>query len=76
MNINTANVNTPSGFYPVKFEAFAETLAESRITYSIDMGAVTIHHGTRQGQPIWLMDNPMGKLYGIWVEDRHAEPSH
>jgi len=76
MNINTTDINGPSGFYAVKFETFAETLAESHITYSIDMGAVTIHHGTRYGDPIWLMDNPGGSLYGIWVEDRNAEHQH
>lgn len=76
MIINTTDTNSPSGFYAVKFDAYADTLAESSITYSIDMGAVTIHHGTRHGQPIWLMDNPGGSLYGIWVEDRNAEHMH
>jgi hypothetical protein len=76
MNINTTDTNSPSGFYAVPFDTYTETLAESSISYSIDMGAVTIHHGTRQGQPIWLMDNPGGKLYGIWLEDAHAAHLH
>jgi hypothetical protein len=76
MNINTSDINSPSGFYPVKFETFAETLDESKISYSIDMGAVTLHYGTRHGLPIWLMDNPLGTLYGIWVGDHDAEHAH
>ena len=76
MNIDTTDINSPSGFYPVKFETFAETLAQSQITYSIDMGAVTLHYGTRHDLPIWLMDNPTGSLYGIWVGDLDAQPVH
>jgi hypothetical protein len=75
MIINTTDASAPSGFYAVKFDTYAETVAESSITYSIEMGAVTIHHGTRNGQPIWLMDNPGGSLYGIWVEE-HATAAH
>lgn len=70
MNINCFDLNAPSGFFPTSFEVFAQTLDESNVTYSCDMGGgVTIHHGTRDGAAIWLMDNPMGKLYGVWVEE-------
>lgn len=68
MNINTTNASTPSGFYAADFETFATTLDESEITFTIDMGGVTLHHGTRNNSPVWLMDNPLGRLYGIWVE--------
>lgn len=71
MQINTSEVNTNSGFYIVGFETFAQTLKESVIAASWDMGGVTIHHGTKDGSPAWLMDNPAGS-YGVWLEEsRH-----
>lgn len=70
MQIDNTNADTVSGFYSVEFETFAQTLTESKITDTYEMGGgVTIHHGTRDGAPIWLMENPCGKLNGIWVED-------
>ncbi len=72
MNINTTDASNPSGFYMVGIEVFSATLAESNITHSFDMGGgVVIHHGTREGLPICLMDNPHGHEsgYAIWVED-------
>lgn len=75
MNINISDLNVPSGFYPVNFETFAQTLEESEVNYSIDMGCVTIHHGTRNGSQVWLMDNPLGSLYGIWVEENEPLPN-
>ena len=76
MKINTTDVNSPSGFYAVDFETFADTLNESKITYTLDMGSVTIHHGTREGSQIWLLDNPCGVLYGIWTEEDAAVAQH
>lgn len=73
MHIDMTDLNTPAGFYAVTFETFAETLEESEVTFSIDMGGVTIHGGTRFGESIWLLDNPTG-LYGIWVEANDARP--
>ncbi|MBT8567655.1 hypothetical protein G6698_06530 [Polynucleobacter paneuropaeus] len=68
MKIDDA-VHDVSGFYAVNFEVFSQTLEESTIECSFDMGGgVEIKHGRRYGLPIWLMDNPAGKLYGIWVE--------
>ena len=75
MDENTSDQNSPVGFHAVKFEIFCQTLGESTITYSIDMGGVTIHHGTRYGDSIWLMDNPLGSLYGIWVEENDNLPN-
>lgn len=71
MEINMLEVNQNSGFYIVGFETFAQTLEESEIVESWDMGAVTIHYGTKDNAPIWLMDNPAGS-YGVWLE----EPRH
>jgi len=66
-------VNDVSGFYAVDFEVFTQTLGESTIEDSFDMGGgVEIKHGRRYGLPIWLMDNPGGELYGIWVESENS----
>jgi hypothetical protein len=68
MQINTTDASAPSGFYAVNFDVFCATLAESKVSYSVDLGGVTLHYGTRDSAPIWLMDNPAG-LYGVWVEE-------
>ena len=72
MKINNTDASNTSGFYAVNFEDFAQALEESKIEESYEMGGgVAIHHGTRNGSSIWLMDNPCGGLcgYGIWVEE-------
>lgn len=64
------NLMHPETFYAANFEVFCQTMDESNITFSIDMGGgVVIHHGTRYGVPIWLMDNPLGELYGVWYDE-------
>jgi hypothetical protein len=75
MQINITDVSNTSGFYAVNFEDFAQTLEESKIEASYEMGGgVAIHYGTRNGSPVWLMDNPLGKLYGVWVEENGQNP--
>lgn len=75
MQVNTVNASDTSGFYAVNFETFAQTLEESKIEASYEMGGgVAIHHGTRNGSPVWLMDNPLGDLYGVWVEENGQNP--
>jgi len=75
MKFNTTDASNTSGFFAVNFEAFAQTLDESVIEESFEMGGgVAIHHGTRNGSPVWLMDNPLGKLYGVWVEENGQNP--
>lgn len=70
INLNPDDITSASGFYAVAFEVFSQALEESIIQHSIDMGAgVVIHYGDRYGMPIWLLDNPFGKLYGVWIED-------
>lgn len=67
MNPNLMHLET---FHAANFEVFCQTMDESNITFSIDMGGgVVIHHGTRYGAPIWLMDNPLGELYGVWYDE-------
>ena len=76
MDERTSDQNSPVGFHAVNFEVFCQTLEESKVTFSIDMGGgVAIHHGTRYGDPVWLMDNPSGNLYGIWVEENEHLPN-
>jgi hypothetical protein len=74
MNINVTDANAVSGFYAVDLGTFCDTMEESIISFTQDMGGVVIHHGTRNGAPIWLMDNPTGK-YGIWVEENEHRPN-
>ena len=70
VNLSSNNVNSLDGFYVATFDVFAQTLEESTIEHSIDMGSgVVIHHGKRHGLSVWLLDNPLGRLYGIWIED-------
>lgn len=67
MNPNLMHSET---FHAVNFDTFCQTMEESDMTFSIDMGGgVVIHHGTRYGAPICLMDNPLGDLYGVWYDD-------
>lgn len=64
------NLMHPETFHASNFEAFCQTMGESNISFSIDMGGgVVIHYGTRYGAPIWLMDNPLGELYGVWYDE-------
>ncbi len=68
MKIDTHDASASSGYYAVTHEVFIQTLNESAISFTQDMGnGVVIHHGTREGAPIWLMENPAG-LNAIWVE--------
>lgn len=64
------NLMHPETFHAVSFEVFCQTMEESETTFSIDMGGgVVIHFGTRYHAPIWLMDNPLGRLYGVWYDE-------
>lgn len=73
MKIDTHDANAVSGFYAVPLETFAQSLSESHIEHSIDMGGgVTVHHGTRNGHPVWLIENALGVLYGVLVEDERV----
>jgi hypothetical protein len=49
-----------------------QTLAESVIDYSIEMGHVTVHHGCREGAPIVVVehhDQQPDQLSAVWYDD-------
>jgi len=59
-------------FHPVGKATCQETMAESEIEYSIDMGSFNLHHGTRHGAPIVIAEHhnqQADELSGIWYDD-------
>lgn len=63
---------TVENFHAVDADTCKQTLAESHIEYSIEMGAFTIHHGIRHGAPIIVSEHHNQKadeLSGIWYDD-------
>jgi hypothetical protein len=49
-----------------------QTMAESQIEYSIDMGGFSLHHGTRFGALIVIAENhsqAADALHGVWFDD-------
>ena len=66
------NPLTAENFHAVDAAACKQTMAESRLEYSIDMGGFTLHHGTRHGAPIIIAQHHNQKadeLSGIWFDD-------
>jgi len=48
-----------------------QTLAESEIEYSTNMGFFTIHHGMRYGAPIVIAEHHnqrIDQLSGVWYD--------
>lgn len=59
-------------FHAVDAETVRQTIAESQLEYSIDMGAFTVHHGTRDCAPIIIIehhDQQPDQLSGVWFND-------
>lgn len=59
-------------FHAVDANTCKQTMAESHLEYSIDMGGFTLHHGTRHGAPIIIAEHHNQKaneLSGIWFDD-------
>ena len=59
-------------FHAVDTETARQTIAESRLDYSIDMGRFTIHHGTRYGAPIVIAEHnnqQADELSGVWYSE-------
>lgn len=59
-------------FYAVDIATSQQTLAESVITYSIDMGGFTVHHGTRDGAQIVVVehnDRRPEQLSAVWYNE-------
>ena len=51
------NPLTAENFHAVDADTLKQTMAESHLEYSIDMGAFTVHHGTRHGAPIIIAEH-------------------
>ena len=59
-------------FHAVDAATCKQTLAESEIVNSIDMGGFTLHHGARHGAPIVIAEHheqQADELSGIWYDD-------
>lgn len=59
-------------FHAVDTETARQTIAESCLDYSIDMGRFTIHHGTRYGMPIVIAEHnnqQTDELSGVWYSE-------
>jgi hypothetical protein len=59
-------------FHAVDAATCKQTMAESHLEYSIDMGGFTLHHGTRFSAPIIIAEHHSQKadeLSGIWFDD-------
>lgn len=59
--------------YCLDAEVTQQTIAESKLTYSIDLGrGFTVHHGTRHGAPIIVVEcdgqNP-DELSCVWFDE-------
>lgn len=58
-------------FYAVTAEILRQTIEESKIEYSIDMGDFIVHHGTRDRSPIVIAEHKNQKddqLSGVWFD--------
>lgn len=59
-------------FHAVDVETARQTIAESSLDCSIDMGRFTIHHGTRHGAPIVIAEHnnqQADELSGVWYSE-------
>lgn len=59
-------------FHAVSAEVVRQTIAESNLEYSIDMGAYSVHHGTREGVQILIVEHhnqAADQLSAIWFND-------
>lgn len=66
------HILTAEHFHAVDAETVQQTITESQLEYSIDMGAFTVHHGKRDGNPIIIVehhDQQADELSGIWFDD-------
>lgn len=66
------NPLTAENFHAVDLATVTQTMAESHLEYSIDMGGFNCHFGTRFGAPIIIAEHHNQKadeLSGIWFDD-------
>jgi hypothetical protein len=60
-------------FHAVDAEVLCQTIQESQIEYSIDMGAFTVHHGRRDDNEIVIVEHHNQKpdeLSAIWFNEK------
>ncbi|MHA4870069.1 hypothetical protein ACXZ1M_20475 [Duganella sp. PWIR1] len=70
--MHTHSLLSAQHFHAVDTATLRQTLAESQLEYSIDMGGFTVHHGTRYGAPIVIAENHgdvADALHGVWFDD-------
>jgi hypothetical protein len=63
-------------FHAVDADTCKQTIAESKLDYSIDMGTFTVHHGTRDSAPIVIAEHHTQKadeLSGVWFDESNGE---
>lgn len=66
------NPLTAENFHAVDAATCKQTMAESHLDYSIEMGTFTVHHGSRHGAPIIITEHhnqEADELSGIWFDD-------
>lgn len=67
---------TPDAFYCVDSDAIKQTLTESKITHSIDLGrGFTVHHGTRYKLPVVIIEcenQKPSELSCVWYDESIA----
>jgi hypothetical protein len=64
-------------FYCVGKDVTRQTLQESKIDHSIDMGLFSIHHGSRYGSPIVIVERHQqgpGELSAVWFDVSLGDP--
>jgi hypothetical protein len=72
MSKHEHNLLAVEQFHAVDAATCAQTLAESIVEYSIDMGSFTVHHGTRDGIQIVVVahhDQQPDQLSAVWYDD-------
>lgn len=59
----------PDDFHAVDKATVKQTIVESSIVFSCDMGCFVAHHGTRYGKPILIVEHKnqqLDQLSGVW----------
>lgn len=68
---------TPEYLYCTDAKASQQTIAESKLTFSISLGrGFTIHHGTRDGLPIVIFEcekQTPSELSCVWYDESISE---
>jgi hypothetical protein len=70
--ISASKYPTHEDFYALDADTTKQTIEESNIALSVDMGAFTVHHGTRYGRPIVIAEHHNQKadeLSAVWYSD-------